>query len=148
MEEAVIGSIQSRGLWYRTRAYFSRNLINIFAGALFALLAIFLLYPIGAVLVKSLWGDEGFTLEFYQEFFTFTVYYESLFNTLILGTVTMIILVVVGFCFAYLTTRGPLWLRKPLKIVALLPLAAPPIYLQFLQSHFSEETASSTIYST
>ena len=41
MEEAVIGSIQSRGLWYRTRAYFSRNLINIFAVALFALLAIF-----------------------------------------------------------------------------------------------------------
>ena len=126
MAEAVIVGIQSRGLWYRLRAFFSTNLINIFAGALFALLAIFLLYPIGAVLVKSLWGDEGFTLEFYQEFFTFRVYYESLFNTLILGTVTMIILVVVGFCFAYLTTRGPLWLRKPLKIVALLPLAAPP----------------------
>ena len=48
------------------------------------------------------------------------------FNTLILGFSTMIILVIVGFCFAYLTTRGPLWLRKPLKICALLPLAAPP----------------------
>jgi ABC-type spermidine/putrescine transport system permease subunit II len=77
MAEAVIVGIQSRGLWYRTRAFFSTNLINIFAGGLFALLAIFLLYPIGAVLVKSLWGDEGFTLEFYQEFFTFRVYYES-----------------------------------------------------------------------
>ena len=32
----------------------------------------------------------------------------------------------VGFCFAYLTTRGPFWIRKPLKITALLPLAAPP----------------------
>jgi iron(III) transport system permease protein len=38
----------------------------------------------------------------------------------------MVILVVAGFCFAYLTTRGPIWLRKPLKITALLPLAAPP----------------------
>jgi hypothetical protein len=54
MAEAVIVGIQSRGLWYRLRAFFSTNLINIFAGALFALLAIFLLYPIGAVLVKSL----------------------------------------------------------------------------------------------
>jgi hypothetical protein len=72
--EAVIGSIQSRGLWYKVRAFFSANLINIFSGGLFALLAIFLLYPIGAVLIKSLWGDEGFTFEFYQEFFTFNVY--------------------------------------------------------------------------
>jgi iron(III) transport system permease protein len=63
---------------------------------------------------------------FYVEFFSYNFYYWSLFNTLILGLAVMIILLVVGFCFAYLTTRGPSWLRKPLKIVALLPLAAPP----------------------
>lgn len=38
----------------------------------------------------------------------------------------MFILVVVGFCFAYMTTRGPNWLRTPLKICALMPLCAPP----------------------
>jgi len=126
MAEAVIGGIQSRGLWYRLRAFFSANLINFFAGGLFALLAIFLLYPIVAVLIKSLWSEDGFTLEFYKEFFSYNFYYWSLFNSLILGTVTMVILLIVGFCFAYLTTRGPVRLRKPLKIVALLPLAAPP----------------------
>ncbi|MBA7714317.1 hypothetical protein ES703_123336 [subsurface metagenome] len=126
MAEAVIGGIQSRGLWYRLRAFFSANLINFFAGGLFALLAIFLLYPIVAVLIKSLWSEDGFTLEFYEEFFSYNFYYWSLFNSLILGTVTMVILLIVGFCFAYLTTRGPVRLRKPLKIVALLPLAAPP----------------------
>jgi len=126
MAEVAIASVQSRSLFYRIRTFLSARLVNIFAGGLFALLAIFLLYPIGAVLVKSFWGDEGFTLEFYQEFFTYKIYYKSLFNTLTLGTTTMIILLIVGFCFAYLTTRGPLWLRKPLKIVALLPLAAPP----------------------
>jgi iron(III) transport system permease protein len=124
--EAVAVSLTDRGWWYKTRAFLNANLVNIFAGGLFALLAIFLLYPIITVLIKSLWGDEGFTFDFYVEFFSYNFYYWSLFNTLILGLAVMIILLVVGFCFAYLTTRGPLWLRKPLKIVALLPLAAPP----------------------
>jgi len=126
MAEAAIARVQPRSLFYRVRTFFSARLVNIFAGGLFALLAIFLLYPIMGVLVMSFWGDDGFTLEYYLEFFTFNIYYWSLLNTLILGTVTMGILLTVGFCFAYLTTRGPLWLRKPLKIVALLPLAAPP----------------------
>ena len=126
MAEAVISGATGKGLWYKVRSFLGTHLINIFAGALFTLLAIFLLYPIFSILIMSLRGDEGFTLEFYKEFFSYNFYYWSLFNTLILGTVTMVILVVVGFCFAYLTTRGPFWIRKPLKIVALLPLAAPP----------------------
>jgi iron(III) transport system permease protein len=126
MADAVMGAVHGRGLWYRLRAFFNANLINLFAGGLFALLAIFLLYPIISVLVYSLWGDDGFTLDYYAEFFSYNFYYWSLLNTLILGIATMILLVAIGFCFAYLTTRGPRWLRKPLKIIALLPLAAPP----------------------
>ena len=126
MAEAAIESLPSAGVWYKIRSFFNANLVNIFAGSLFALLAIFLLYPIISVLLKSLWGDDGFTFDFYIEFFSYNFYYWSLLNTLILGFATMIILLIVGFCCAYLTTRGPVWLRKPLKIAALLPLAAPP----------------------
>ena len=124
VEEAIRTAHTS--YWYKVKAFINARLANIFAGGLFALLAIFLIYPITAVLVKSFWGEDGFTLEFYKEFVSYNFYYWSLINTLILGTVTMVILVIVGFCFAYLTTRGPLRFRKPLKIVALLPLAAPP----------------------
>ena len=126
MAELVLGSIVRKNWWYRLRAFINANLINLFAGGLFALLAVFLLYPIVSVLVFSLWGDHGFTLDFYAEFFKYEFYYWSFFNTLILGLATMVILLIVGFCFAYLTTRGPLWIRKPLKLIALLPLAAPP----------------------
>ncbi len=125
MVAAAIGGVQ-HSFVYKIRSFINKNLVNLFAGALFTLLAIFLVYPICAVLVNSFWGEDGFTLSFYKEFFEYNFYYWSLFNTLILGFSTMIILVVVGFCFAYLTTRGPLSLRKPLKIIALLPLAAPP----------------------
>jgi len=126
MAEAVVESIYHRSFLYKLRVFFSKRLINIFAGALFTLLAIFLLYPIATVLIKSFWGENGFTLEYYVEFFSYNFYYWSLLNTLILGTSVMVILLVVGFCFAYMTTRGPLWIRTPLKIIALLPLAAPP----------------------
>jgi iron(III) transport system permease protein len=126
MAELVMGSVARRNWWYRLRAFINANLINLFAGGLFALLAVFLLYPIVSVLVFSLWGDQGFTLDFYAEFFKYEFYYWSFLNTLILGLATMGILLIVGFCFAYLTTRGPLWIRKPMKIIALLPLAAPP----------------------
>ena len=126
MAELVMGASVRRNWWYRLRAFVNANLINLFAGGLFALLAVFLLYPIASVLVFSLWGDDGFTFDFYAEFFKYEFYYWSFLNTLILGLATMAILLVVGFCFAYLTTRGPLWMRKPMKLVALLPLAAPP----------------------
>ena len=126
MAEAVAVRIYHRSLWYRTRAFFNAHLVRIFALGLFALLAIFLLLPIGYVLIRSLWGDDGFTFNFYVEFFSYNFYYWSLINTLILGVAVMVLLLIVGFSFAYLTTRGPLWLRKPLKICALLPLAAPP----------------------
>jgi len=125
MAEAVIGDAQ-RSIWYKTRIFVNTYLVNIFAGGLFVLLAIFLVYPLVMVFLKSLWGDDGFTLTFYQEFFTYNYYYWSFLNTMILGLSTMFVLVVVGFCFAYMTTRGPMWLRTPLKICALMPLCAPP----------------------
>ncbi|RLB93109.1 MAG: iron ABC transporter permease [Deltaproteobacteria bacterium] len=124
MAEAIIGNQYS--IWYKIRIFVNSHLINIFAGGLFALLAIFLAFPLVMVFIKSLWGDDGFTLTFYQEFFTYNYYYWSFLNTMILGLSTMFILVVVGFCFAYMTTRGPNWLRTPLKICALMPLCAPP----------------------
>ncbi len=126
MAEAVLDRVYGNRLWYKVRIFLSVRLMHIFAGGLFALLAIFLLYPIISVLIKSVWGEDGFTGEYYIEFFSYNFYYWSLFNTLILGTSTMVILLIVGFCFAYLATKGPMWLRKPLKITALLPLAAPP----------------------
>ncbi|MEW6261782.1 MAG: iron ABC transporter permease [Thermodesulfobacteriota bacterium] len=126
MAEAIVVSPPARSLAREIRDFLNARLIHIFAFSLFALLAIFLLYPILAVLVKSFWGEDGFTLEYYAEFFSFNFYYWSFLNTIILGASTMAALIVIGFGFAFLTTRGPVWLRTPLKIVALLPLVAPP----------------------
>lgn len=106
--------------------FVNANLVNILALLLFLLLAFFLLYPIMAVFVKSVWGPEGFTLRYYQQFLNKTYYYQSLYNTMLLGVVNTAICLVVGFCLAYMTTRGPWALRKPLKFISLVPLIAPP----------------------
>ncbi len=98
-------------------------------GLMFLLLAIFVLWPIISVLVKSISGPNGFTLKYYKDFITHNYYYRSFFNTLILGILTTSVCVIVGFCIAYMTTRGPLCLRKPIKSITFLPLIATILYI-------------------
>jgi iron(III) transport system permease protein len=110
----------------RVKTFVNANLIHIFAAFLFLLLALFLLYPIVAVLIKSIKGPEGFTSSYYVKFFVKGYYFRSLKNTLWLGVINTVVCLVVGFCLAYLTTRGPWLLRKPLKLISMMPLIAPP----------------------
>jgi iron(III) transport system permease protein len=110
----------------KVKDFLNANTINILAVFLFLLLAFFLLFPICAVLLKSLRGPSGFTLRYFQAFFSKSYYFQSLYNTLLLGAINTIVCLVVGFCLAYITTRGPWILRKPLKIISLIPLIAPP----------------------
>jgi iron(III) transport system permease protein len=110
----------------RVKRFLITRSIHILAAFLFLLLAFFLLYPIIAVLIKSLRGPSGFTLDYYRAFFSKSYYYQSLYNTLLLGIINTAVCLVIGFCIAYMTTRGPWIVRKPLKIIALVPLIAPP----------------------
>jgi iron(III) transport system permease protein len=126
MAMAEILSIPQRNLWEKIKTFINAELIHILAAILFLLLAVFLLYPILAVLIKSIKGPEGLTLSYYVKFFAKGYYFQSLLNTLMLGFINTVVCLIVGFCMAYLTTRGPLSLRKPLKFITMMPLIAPP----------------------
>ncbi len=126
MAMAEILSIPQRNLWEKIKTFINAELINILAAILFLLLAVFLLYPIFAVLIKSIKGPQGLTLTYYIKFFVKGYYFQSLLNTVMLGFINTVVCLVVGFCMAYLTTRGPLSLRKPLKFITMMPLIAPP----------------------
>lgn len=117
----------SRVAWARASAaeFLAVHTVPVVGGGLLLLLALFLVWPIGTVLLHGVWGPDGFTLRYYERFFT-AYYYRSLLNTLLLGGLTTSICMTVGFCLAYLTTRGPRVLRAPLKGLTLLPLIAPP----------------------
>jgi len=126
MAEAEIITLQPRNLSGKVKTFINAELVHILAAVLFLLLAIFLLYPILAVLIKSIKSPEGWTLAYYLKFFVKGYYFRSLINTLLLGVINTIVCLIVGFCMAYLSTRGPMALRKPLKLLTLLPLIAPP----------------------
>jgi len=114
-----------RPIWREMKDFIAAHMISGAGGLMFLLLAFFVLWPIITLLVKSLYGPKGFTLRYYIDFVTHNYYYRSFFNTLILGTITTSVCVSVGFCIAYMTTRGPLCLRKPMRWLTLLPLIAP-----------------------
>jgi iron(III) transport system permease protein len=126
MAEAEIITLPPRNLSGKVKTFINAELVHILAAVLFLLLAIFLLYPILAVLIKSIKSPEGWTLAYYLKFFVKGYYFRSLINTLLLGVINTIVCLIVGFCMAYLSTRGPMALRKPLKLLTLLPLIAPP----------------------
>ena len=125
MAEARI-TRRSRTLWQSIKDFVAARTISTTGIILFLLLATFLLWPLIAVLIKSIAGSEGFTLQHYQNFLTEPYYYQSVINTLILGILTTTVCVSVGFIISYITNRGPRFLRKPLKMLSLLPLIAPP----------------------
>ena len=116
-----------RSVWQNIKVFFAAHTISTTASLLFLFLAVFLLWPVVAVLVKSAFGPEGFTLEYYKNFVTHGYHYRSFLNTLLLGILTTSVCLSVGFCIAYITTRGPVYLRRPLKLITLLPLIAPPL---------------------
>ena len=108
-----------------------RALARFLPGALLCLLVawllLFIAYPVGIILVRSLAAKGGgFTLANFQTFFGKTYFLRSLTNTLILGTTVTALVMGLGFALAYLVTRGPRTLRWPLRAATLAPLIAPP----------------------
>lgn len=96
-------------------------LVVAFAGAL----GVFIVFPVGRVLVTSLEGEAGLTLAHYARFFRTTYFLLSLRNSLVLAVIVTLLAVTVGFAVALAVTRGPRRLRGPFRLVALLPLVAP-----------------------
>ena len=120
------GTLTRRGfVWQKIEDFSSTHVIGIIGSLLFLLLAIFVLWPLIAMLAQSIYGPEGFTLQYYAKFITKGYYYQSLYNTVKLGMIVTPLCLAITFCLAYITTRGPSYLRKPLKVFALLPLITP-----------------------
>ena len=91
-----------------------------------ALVLVFIVLPVSAVLIKSVVTPQGIGLDHYLRFFEKSYYFRSLANSLTLASVTTVILTVTGFVFAFLCVRLPGWQGKFFRVTALMPLVAPP----------------------
>ncbi len=66
------------------------------------------------------------SLDTYREFFSTPYYHRALRNSLVLGVVSTFLVIPIAFCYAFLGLKGPKIISRPVKILGLLPLIAPP----------------------
>ena len=70
--------------------------------------------------------ERIFSTETYSDFLSNSRYWHSLRNSIILAVVSSTLIIIIGFCFAYVGLRGPTYARGPFRMLGLLPLVAPP----------------------
>lgn len=68
------------------------------------LLLVFLVYPVGQLLLLSVHGEDGFSLAPYRQLFASSVYVDVLLITLKISLVTTIVSVIAGYPVAYLVS--------------------------------------------
>ena len=94
------------------------------------LLALFVIYPLGKVLVFSLTDETGrFSLANLGEILSTSRYLAVFGRTMLLGVVVAAIATFIGYVFAYTVTRTNIPCRKFLQTMATLPILSPPFIL-------------------
>jgi len=95
-----------------------------------ALLVVFVGFPIFSTFKLSLSDSSGlFSLSSYQSLFEKPWLRKSFFNSLLLGSMTASISVLVGFVFAFVIARTRVKGKPFLKFMATLPIISPPFML-------------------
>jgi len=90
------------------------------------LLLLFIVYPLVTVFITSFRFEGRLSLGNYADFFRYSYYYKSMLNSLLLGIVTTVIILVFAFSISYTISKTNMPLKGFLKITSLLPLISPP----------------------
>lgn len=86
----------------------------------------FILVPVYNVIKQSLLVDSVYGFGNYTESFKSPGNVKIIFNTLILGTVTGFLSLIIGFFFAYITVYVKVRGKRIFDFIALLPIISPP----------------------
>ncbi len=95
---------------------------------LWLVLALFVLYPLCRLLAMTFWGENGLTLDNLRPFLTSWYDQQSAVNSILLACSVGAAGTLLGFVFAFVTTRMnlPGWLSAGIGAVTILPLISPP----------------------
>ena len=97
-------------------------------GLIWAFLILFLVYPLCRIFYDAVTDGAGrFTLANFQDFFTDEFYRRSLWNSLILGVVTVITSSALGIAVAFLLVRFDFWGRNLFSYLTIIPIISPPL---------------------
>ena len=93
---------------------------------LLAILAIFLVLPIGRLLKEAVYTDGHFSMDAFQKFFSKSYYYGTIGNSTKIGLSVMVCSLLLGVPFAYFYTFYTLGGRKILFVLCLLCTMSAP----------------------
>ena len=92
-----------------------------------ATVTFFVLVPLWNIFLESLRVGKGkFGLENYIESFTSSGNLEVIWNTVLLGTITSAISLIIGFFFAYVSVYIKIKGKRVFDFIAMLPIISPP----------------------
>ena len=98
---------------------------------LITFLTLFILYPLAILLVDSLYGSNGFSLDTFKRIFGMWTFRRAITNTLKVGLVVGLLSTLIGLLFAYVEVYVKM--RKAVgglfKVVSMLPVVSPPFVL-------------------
>jgi len=97
-------------------------------GLIWLFLLVFLVYPLLRLFYDAVTDGSGsLSLANFRDFFTDGFYLRSLWNSLILGVVTVITSSVLGIAVAFLLVRYEFWGRNLFSYLTIIPIISPPL---------------------
>jgi iron(III) transport system permease protein len=94
---------------------------------IFALFFFFLVYPFFNMLLRSFTAVDGsFSLAYFEMFFEFKYYYQTLWNSLQVSFTATALSVLIGVPLAYVMNRYSVWGKKIINILIIMSLMSPP----------------------
>ncbi|MFT4007159.1 MAG: iron ABC transporter permease [Lacrimispora sp.] len=99
---------------------------SVISWILLAIFLVFLIYPIGKLLIESVYTDGKFTLSSFRQFFSKAYYYESIFQSVKIAVCAMFASLLLGVPFAYFYSFYRLGGRKVLFVLCLLCTMSAP----------------------
>jgi len=108
----------------------ARRRVPLFVGVglIWAFLILFLVYPLCRIFYDAVTNEAGqLTLANFREFFTDHFYRRSLWNSLVLGVVTVLTSSVLGIAIAFLLVRFDFWGRNFFSYLTMIPIISPPL---------------------
>src|SRR5437899_4642989 len=105
-----------------------RVLLWVGVGLIWAFLILFLVYPLCRIFYDAVTNEAGhLTLANFREFFTDHFYLRSLWNSLVLGVVTVLTSSVLGIAIAFRLVRFDFRGRGVFSYLTMIPIISPPL---------------------
>jgi len=102
------------------------GLDRIIMGGAVVSLIILVVLPIGSLLLGSVWGDHGLTIDYFRDALSGRLYVQAVLNSLILGAWTGLFSVLIGLPLAWAVSRTNVPWRPLITATASLAYLSPP----------------------